>query len=424
MGKIITLIKIILRVKFVFKTPERNDLILFDDTSSFDLQVCLSKFSFFVLQTRTDELTKIYVSYKILKNVFKNFFKGNLFTAYLVSLIELINPKVVITNIDNSFKFSDIAKILEKKSNFVAIQNSGSYELLEFDYLYKNKKIKKNYLDNYYIPIFFSYGGYEKDLYNQIGVKVKKMYPLGSLRWSNFLNHIKKANNYSPKNYECDICLIADALRRSQAITALDPLDKNTKKKLSDPKLPINMNIVKGYIEIARYTMKFCIKNNMKLIIPQKTDPKISKTYKDYQGEIDFFKKNFTKDEFDYYKKHVLENVTDDYSSYRVVLNSKVTVGAMSTLLREKLGAGGKMLSCNLTKADMYNFPFSGICSLNDCTYEEFEKRLLKIYHMTKEEYFSKVDQKPDYINKLDKNHSTIDLIREKLYQMGVKQSE
>ena len=54
---------------------------------------------------------------------------------------------------------------------------------------------------------------------------------------------------------------------------------------------------------------------------------------------------------------------------------------------------------------------------------EEFEKRLLKIYNMTKEEYFSKVDQKPDYINKIDKNHSTIDLIREKLYQMGVKQN-
>ena len=135
MGKIITLIKIILRAKFIFKTPERNDLILFDDASSFDLQACLSNFSFFVLQTRTYKLTKIYISYKILKNIFKNFFKGNLFTAYLVSLIELINPKVVITNIDNSFKFSDIAKILEKKANFIAVQNSGSYELLEFYYL-------------------------------------------------------------------------------------------------------------------------------------------------------------------------------------------------------------------------------------------------------------------------------------------------
>ena len=35
-------------------------------------------------------------------------------TAYLVSLLEIIEPKIVITNIHNSLKFFDVAKILEK----------------------------------------------------------------------------------------------------------------------------------------------------------------------------------------------------------------------------------------------------------------------------------------------------------------------
>ena len=81
---------------------------------------------------------------KLQSNWTYNFSKGNLFTVYLVSLIELIEPKAVITNIDNSFKFSEVAKILEKKAIFIAVQNAKRYELLEFDYLYNKKKVKHN----------------------------------------------------------------------------------------------------------------------------------------------------------------------------------------------------------------------------------------------------------------------------------------
>ena len=48
-------------------------------------------------------------------------------------------------------------------------------------------------------PIMFTAGLgmiHEKDLYKKLGIAVKKWYPLGSLRWSNFLHHIKNAKNY------------------------------------------------------------------------------------------------------------------------------------------------------------------------------------------------------------------------------------
>ena len=125
MKKIILFLKLIFRSKFIFKTPEKHDLIIFDEVSVFDLSICLSKLNFFVLQTRLESMNKIYFSYEILKKIFKNYFKGNFFTVYLISLIELIRPKVVITNIDNSFKFSDVARILEEKINFISIQNAS-----------------------------------------------------------------------------------------------------------------------------------------------------------------------------------------------------------------------------------------------------------------------------------------------------------
>ena len=68
----------------------------------------------------------------------------------------------------------------------------------------------------------------------------------------------------------------------------------------------------------------------------------------------------------------------------------------------------------------MYDFPINGICTLNNCSYVEFEKRLLEIYSISKENFFSKIDKKPDYVMKFNENNSTINLIREKLYQLGV----
>ena len=418
MQKIFTLIKIMLRSKFIFKTPKKHDLILFDDVSFFDMKNVISGFNYFILQARTEQVTKVYISFKIFRNIFKNFSKGNLFTAYLVSLIELIEPKVVITNIDNSVKFSDVAKILEKKITFIAIQNAARYELLEFDYLYRTKKIKQNFLKKYYIPNFFSFGDYERDFYPKLQINAKNIYPAGNLKWASFLNHIKK-ENHSLEKYNSDICLIAEHLAKGMHSTF--GLNAKTRKKINDPKLLENINIKKGFLDIIKYTIKFCIKNNMKLVVPLKWC-KIS-TPAAYKVEYNFFKGNLESNEFNYFNSCFIESERDNFSSYRAVKNSKVTVGNVSTLLRNKLGTGGKILSCNLTKVEVYNFPIGGICSLNNCTYLEFEKRLLEIYLISKESYFSKMDKKPDYVMRFNKNNSTINLIREKLLQLGVNQN-
>ena len=414
MKKIILTLKLILRSKFIFKTPEKHDLIIFDETSVFDLSICLSKLNFFVLQTRPESMNKIYFSYEILKKIFKNYFKGNLFTVYLISLIELIRPKVVITNIDNSFKFSDVARILEEKTNFIAIQNATRGDLLDFDYLYKTKKIKHNFLKKLYIPNLYCFGDYERDLYRQLDIKVKNIYPIGNLRLANCLYHIKTEND-SSKKYNSDICLIFQPVGRYE-----EAQEKNTMFSYNCQK---NRNIERGLAEIVKYTVKFCIKNNMRLVIPCKRDKKYSPG--GHKLEIEFLKRNLSKEEFDYVQSNLLEKDKDrdNFSSFRAVLNSEVTVASFTTLLKDKLAVGGKILSCNLTKVDRYNFPVNGICTLNNCSYEEFEKRLLEIYSISKESYFSKIDKKPDYVMRFNKNNSTINLIREKLLQFGVNQN-
>ena len=416
MRKIIIFLKFILRSKFIFKTPEKCDLVVFDEKSIIDLNICVSKFNFFILQTRLEkpidvtplskfqQVPKIYFSYKILKKILKNCFKGNLFTIYLVSLIELINPKVVITTIDRSFKFSDVAKILDEKINFFAIQNSMTHDLSNWKYLYETKKIKKNLIKKLYIPNLFCIGDYDKVTWKKFGVNVKNFFPIGNLRLANFFYHIKAEKN-SPEKYKSDICLVAEHSIHSNIIQS----------KLNESKRN------EGLVKLIRYTIKFCLKHKKKLIIPLRNDKKYHPNSP--KLEIEHFERNFKGEELNYIKKCFLERDRDDFSSQRALLNSEVTVSAMSTMLRHKLATGGKILSCNLTKIDRYNFPVNGICTLNNCSYDEFEKRLLEIYSISKKDYFSRIEDDPDYFEKYTKNYSTINFIREKLSQLGVRQN-
>ena len=61
----------------------------------------------------------------------------NIWTAYLTALIEYVSPKVIITWSDNSLKFFEIAKILNDKINFFAIQNGARYDLNRYLHLFK-----------------------------------------------------------------------------------------------------------------------------------------------------------------------------------------------------------------------------------------------------------------------------------------------
>ena len=104
--------------------------------------------------------------------------------------------------------------------------------------------------------------------------------------------------------------------------------------------------------------------------------------------ELDYLKKYLSENEYNFLITNSVEKKRESYSSYMAMAQSRVTVGKCSTLLRENLSIGGKILACNLTPTNIYDFPIEGICSIKNCDFQEFEKRLLKIYTMSEEDYF------------------------------------
>ena len=115
----------------------------------------------------------------------------------------------------------------------------------------------------------------------------------------------------------------------------------------------------------------------MSLDIPLKRDNKTNPELA--LSERNFFKKILSEKDYNFFQENVTERDRENYSSFTSLLNSNVAVGWTSTLLRNKIGIGGKALSCNLTRDELHSFPLKGICRLDYCTYDEFEKRLLKI---------------------------------------------
>jgi hypothetical protein len=170
-------------------------------------------------------------------------------------------------------------------------------------------------------------------------------------------------------------------------------------------------------ILLTKYTIKFSIKNKMRMTLALKrSKPKKNTTITidSFNRENELYKKYLTKAEYNYVSKK-FNFKKNKYISYNIMLKSKVVIGSMSTMLRENLALGGKTLACNLTPGDFYDFPIKGICSIKNFTYEQFEKRLLNILSISNKKYYSKLRKNKDYTCYNNKNISTIAIVQKKL---------
>ena len=92
-----------------------------------------------------------------------------------------------------------------------------------------------------------------------------------------------------------------------------------------------------------------------------------------------------------------------------------MVIGQISTVLREAISFKKKILSCNFSETPHMStiFPGKGICSLDNVTYDLFEKRVLKILSMSEKEYFDELTVEENFI--MMSTNDTANIIRNKL---------
>jgi len=387
MNFFLTILKLFLYKRLIFHNPPKSDLVVFDCESANELKNIIKKYDYFILQVRQEKINKVYISFELIKKFFKNY-KGNIATAYFVSILEVISPKVVITFIDRSHKFSDVARLLFNKMQFFAIQNGSTYhDVKKFIYLKKSGILKYELKDKLFIPNYLCLGQFDIDNYKKNMIQIKNFFIVGGVRLANYL--LKKKNKKIKIIY--DICFLSDGYTLGQ--------DHLLKKK----------GMEYGFAKSVKYFIRFCIKNKLKSIF-------IFKRFKGkhLDDEILFYKKYLNLEEFDYLLKNSFQRDPGDYfKSYYASEQSRVIISVSSTLLVEFLGFGKKVLSINLSPTNIFDFPIKGISFLKNVSFNRFNKRLLKILKMSNKEYFSSLRMSNSYVYKFDNKRSSINKIQD-----------
>lgn len=377
---------------FKFSLPSKNNLIIFDDMSIEDLKYVISDFKYFILQTRFENVTTLYINpLIILKTIFN--YRGNLWSAYLITIIDLVSPKVILTVIDNSIKFFEIAKKLQSKDlHFFAIQNGARYDLKRHLFKFKKKLLKEDMTRKFFIPNFFCFGEFEVDDYKNKNINVQNFLPVGSLRLANFM--LEKEINLKQKNYLYDILLVSDGITQE-----------------TDQNFGTEGEVVR-MAKFIKYTIKYASENRKRIIFSLK---RLNSTRNNLEQELKFYKKNLNDFEYDYLISNSTINFKKSkYLTYELMLKSNVTMSSFSTLLRENLSIGRKSLSVNFMENNIFDFPLEGLCKLINCDYDKFQNKLNAILEMSEEDFTAKSNHK-NYLMLYDNKISTIDNIKNKI---------
>lgn len=399
--KLYKILKILISAKIIFSSP-KFDLLIFDGTSLKDLKKHLLKNEkYFVLENRYDNIKELHLSpkiiWKFLLNLYLNYNSLLLQDIYLITIIQVIKPKVVLTFIDNSIQFSKLSRAnKDKEIKFIALQNGARLQWQEQFFLFKNNLIDRNINLEYFIPHFLCFGEFEKDECKKHSIKVEKFNYVGNIRLSNFLKDVE-LRKISIEKDKYDICLISD---HGAWLNEYEGVQIN---KITQA--------YKGIVKLIKYTIKVSQKNNLKFIFSFKRNP----SNPGYEDEQRWFKENLSVDEYNFIKTNSL--FYKEYSSYINSFESKVVVANMSTLLRENISCGNKILSCNLTNSYLYDFPIKGICSINNCDFDDFNQRLLDIIKIEKNDYFNKLEMKKNYLINYNKSNECFSAIRKNIYK-------
>jgi len=387
------------QVKISFKDLKQFPLVIYHSYSKPYLKFIIKDYNYTVLDMIIgDQIKVLNLSPRFICKLIFNYiklkkkFNFSIGIIYALTFVEKVNPKVVLTACDNHMLFSILARFFDGKIKFLAIQNANRTDFEKNNYKIKKKIIKNNTNKEYFLPHFFCFSNYEKFLYKKNKIEVKNFYNYGSINTANFFCHINE-NKIKLNKSKYDICLISE------------PCTDENKEFLND-------TIEESFIKIVNYTIKFSKDNKKKLVFVIKRSKNKSPNL--YDREIKFYRKYLDQNDIRYLMDQINEK-THHFSSHLEMYQSHVAIGMQSTLLREKISIGEKILACHFSNFEIYNLPINGLCKLNDCDYAIFEKRLKTILSLNSKEYIDQIKNDKGYLIQFNKNEEMIEKVRKKI---------
>tara|TARA_Y100000768_G_scaffold351279_1_gene302074 strand:+ start:6989 stop:8179 length:1191 start_codon:yes stop_codon:yes gene_type:complete len=350
--------KLIKRISF--STPKFSDIVFFDNVNISELKnIIESNYTFTIIKRRPPHY---YISFLIIKSFMLSLkhidlsqiinnprgiligFLSQLRFIYYRSLIVLLNPKAVITFIDNNLIFNQLSKELNFIP-FIAIQNG--------------LRLPHENASNYHVQHLFSFGFNEKEYFSKIGYQVENFHPSGSIQASSFLRR-----NIS-SNLKYDILIVSSW--RGNIGYPIDQVDTMNSMRVMD-------NLFFKYLNQKKLKVAVILRNERNG--PHWYVPELNLNEEQYYKEI-------------YGDKVIIIDV--DFKSrniYDLINKSKLIVSGFSTtVLLEAYGAKKKIMYYNFTDKDIYHSIFNDLIVSKKSDYNSFSKQLDELIEISQNDY-------------------------------------
>lgn len=363
--------------KIDFYYPKKNKILIYDDVNAHVLEC------FFKNYSKLDVRKKYFHFLLLLKTFIKSGFK-NFYFEYQVAVIKYINPKLVITFVDNSLYFL----LLKKKINnhnmkFIIIQNGLRIagDIFDRDEKFLKKNIKKLSVD-----YMFLFGKPDKEKYKKF---VKgKIIEHGSLR----SNLNIKVNSNKINNNLRSLTFISDYSFPILGRKSIKIFSENKKISWEDFYscekiiIPFLINFCKKY----NYTLEIALRLKKNAYYEKKFYTDIAKKY------------NF---------KLIFKNNSESKNNYRRIDNANCVLFISSTLGYEALARGSKVFAFGIRslkwKSNLNSFGWplkvskNGNFWSNEINEAFWETKILEISKTNQNDWFNKNNK---FINNIIKN--------------------
>ena len=295
---------------FVFTRPKKYKILFYDDVNSLLIKKKLNKKDYTTLHVRGEKLNII-----VLIKMFLNF-KFNS-KNYIYHYIKCVQPKIVITCIDNDYNFYTLK---EKFPRIIFIAIQGGYRNQYNDFFTKLKSLKKNKkLQKLKADYIFLYGSAINVEYLRY-IKFKPIF-LGSYR-NNFVPIIK---NKEKKN----TVLFISSFRQKIY------LQNNEFFRIEEKLLPL--------------VQSFCFKYNLKFSI-------IGSSRVNRHIEKNYFSKILSKNNLSFIKRKSLLSNFKIVDKHELIIFIDSTLGYESIARNKKIAAFCTRINNNFGQTEVFSW--------------------------------------------------------------------
>ena len=377
--------------KIIFKNPKKNDIALFfvsypwienmvlhnlprTNIGSYNQEIYVTPTIIvrFLLQMQHFSFDLIRLK-KTLKSKLRKIV-SELYCHYWIACVKQTKAKVVLCFADNYFIFQRIS-VLDKERVYYAVQNGTRTLHCTRDTVPFPGVIS---MTNY-----FCFGQRDIDMFSKQKHLIDNYLPVGSLVGGFYKTQV--SSGISRKEY--DLCLISQ--------TDVNELYGNYKEDNFYGRF--NSTFVDLQYILFDYLHKYILDRDCRFVVCLRTNRNDeAKIYNDLISD----------------KCRIIYNDRQNYSTYRVVEESELTISLNSTVLADVFSWGSKVLYANLLDSEWFETPEAGISYYNKNDYEGFKNKIDELLNMDIDEYRNMTKKNAKYICNYNPDQPAHEIIR------------